>query len=54
MSKGASEGGIGTEEAKDLELDEEPRPVRKAGNAPVPEAEDADQKKKRKGTRKVG
>jgi hypothetical protein len=52
MSKDVNEGGIGTEEAKDLELDEEARPVRKAGNTPVPEADETDQKK-RKGTRKV-
>ena len=51
MSKDVNEGGIGTEEAKDLELDEEARPVRKTDNTPIPEAAETNQKK-RKGTRK--
>lgn len=44
---------MGTEEAKDLELDEKAKPIRRtAGKTAVPEAADTDQKK-RKGTRKV-
>ncbi len=53
MSKDIKETGIGTEEAKDLELDEEARPVKKAGNAQIPEGVGPSHKK-RKGTRKVG
>lgn len=52
MSKDVNQPGIGTEEAKDLELDEEARPARKAGNTAVSEADETDQKK-RKGIRKV-
>lgn len=59
MSKDASSnsGEIPTEEAKDLELDEEAKPVRKASNTTVgSEAAQTDSnsdKKKRKGIRKV-
>jgi hypothetical protein len=53
MSKDMKEAGIGTEEAKDLELDEEARPVKKAGNTQIPEGAGTSHKK-RKGTRKVG
>lgn len=52
MDKDANEGGIGTEEVKERELDERPRPIRKAENTSVPEAEES-KEKKRKGTRKV-
>jgi hypothetical protein len=44
--------GIGTEEAKDMELEEEPRPVRKAQDASVPVPDETNEKK-RKGKRKV-
>lgn len=43
----------GTQDAKNLELDEEAKPIRKAENAAVPEPDEAN-KRKRKGTRKVG
>ncbi|HVX01519.1 MAG TPA: hypothetical protein VHA09_00020 [Nitrososphaera sp.] len=48
-----NEQGMGTEEAKDLELDENAKPVRRtAGKTAVPATADTDQKK-RKGMRKV-
>jgi hypothetical protein len=53
MSKDVKETGIGTEDAKDLELDEEARPVKKASNTQIPEGAGPSHKK-RKGTRKVG
>jgi hypothetical protein len=53
MEKDVSKGNIGTKEAKDAELDEMPKPVRKAGNTAVPEADETSEKK-RKGQRKVG
>ena len=41
MEKDVSKGNIGTKEAKDSELDERPRPIRKAENTAVPEADEA-------------
>lgn len=52
MSKDASKDGPASEEVKDMELDERPRPIRKAENTTVPQPEEG-KEKKRKGTRKV-
>lgn len=53
MEKDVSKGNVGTKEAKEAELDERPRPIRKAENTAVPEADETNEKK-RKGQRKVG
>lgn len=52
MEKDVRKGSLEAREAKDAELDEMPRPVRKAENTAVPEAQETNEKK-RKGTRKV-
>lgn len=52
MSKDVPEPGKDTEEAKKLELDQQPKPIRKADNATFPELDQTEQGK-RKGKRKV-
>lgn len=47
------ESAIDTEEAKDIELDEEARPVKKAGHTVVPSPASEMTHKKSKGTRKA-
>lgn len=52
MSKDVPEPGMDTEEAKKLDLDQQPKPIRKADNAAFPELDQTAQAK-RKGKRKV-
>ncbi len=52
MSKDVPKSGMETEEAKKLDLDQQPKPIRKADNAAFPELDQTEQTK-RKGKRKV-
>lgn len=52
MSEDVPKPGTATEEAKDLDLDQQPKPIRKADNAAFPELDQTEQAK-RKGQRKV-
>lgn len=52
MSKDATKPGIGTEEAKDQDLDRQPKQVRKGDNTALAELDRTEQAK-RKGQRKV-
>lgn len=52
MSKDVPKSGMETEEAKKLDLDQQPKPIRKADNAAFPELYQTEQTK-RKGNRKV-
>lgn len=52
MERDVRKGNLDVEKAKEAELDERPRPIRKAENTVVPQAEESNEKK-RKGTRKV-
>jgi hypothetical protein len=45
--------GASPEEVKDRELDEQPRPTRKAGHTAVPSPEEGTEHKRIKGTRKA-
>lgn len=51
--KESTKPGIEAEEAKEMDLDEQARPTKKAGHTPLPSPEFKIAHKKIKGTRKI-